>query len=173
MTPGELRAALAIPWAHGEHFAATGETVSDPANLDGLTLRSFDLSGAEFMAGLSARKSTFRGMSWLKGARVSGVLNLSGAVLRNDLRLDGLICDRLILTGARAQGVIDLDGAQIGALHLDDCVCLANVSLGGVQISGTLDLSGSDLMGGIWARGSQIGAVSTEGLLIEGRAVDF
>jgi uncharacterized protein YjbI with pentapeptide repeats len=172
MTPDALRAALTMAWSHGAHFEAVGEIVSNTANLDGLTLRSFDLSGAVFEAGLSARKATFRGMSWLKGARVSGDLDLSGAVLRNDLRLDGLICDRVILTGARAEGVIDLDGAQIGVLHLDDCICLANVSLGGAQI-GTFNVQGSDLMGGIWAKGAQIGSVSSEGLLVEGRSVDF
>lgn len=172
MTPAALRAALTQPWVHGAHVEATGAEVAEAVMLDGLTLRSFDLSGAVFGAGLSARGATFRGMSWLKEARVIGDLNLSNAVFRNDLRLDGLVCDRLILTGARAEGVIDLDGAQIGALHLDGCVCLANVSLGRARV-GNLDVTGSDLMGGIWADGAMLGQVASGGLNLEGRRVNF
>lgn len=173
MTAQALRAALSEPWVHGAHFDGQALRFGEPVNLDGLTLRSFDLSRAVFEQGLSARGTTFRGMSWLKGAQVTGALDLTGAVLRNDLRLDGLHADALTLSGSRAEGVIDLDDAQLGALHLDHCICLANISLARAQITGALDLSESDLMGGVWARGAAFGAIKNHGLLIEGRAVDL
>jgi len=173
MTPDALRHALSKPWVHGDHLEAQGLRFSEPVVLDGLTLCSFDLSGAVFEQGFSARGATFRGMSWLKGAEVRGIMDLTGAVFRNDLRLDRLHGEAMYLSRARAEGVIDLDDATLGALHLDHCVCLANVSLARAQISGALDLRESDLMGGVWARGADLAAVLHDGLLIEGRAVDL
>ncbi len=173
MTPEALRDALTQPWAHGAHLDGQGLRFAAPIVLDGLVLRSFDLSGAVFEQGLSARGAVFRGMAWLKGATLRGALDLTGAVFRNDLRLDGLAADTLRLTGARCEGVIDLDAARLGALHLGSCVCLANVSMARAEIGGALDLRGSDLMGGIWARGAQLGPIASDGLLVEGRSVDF
>ena len=173
MIPDALRDTLTQPWVHGAHFDGRGLRFTTPVVLDGVTLRSFDLSSAVFDQGLSARGAVFRGMAWLKGAEVHGPLDLRGAVFRNDLRLDGLRADALHLTEARCEGVIDLDGARLNALHLDQCICLANVSLGGAQVLGALDLSDSDLMGGVWARGAQFGSIASDGLLVEGRTVDF
>jgi uncharacterized protein YjbI with pentapeptide repeats len=169
MTPDALAAQLTRPWAHGEHAALPGVRCDAAVVLDGLTLRSFDLSDSRFAHGLTARGSRFRGMAWLKRARIDGVCDLSGASFRSDLRLDGLICDRLALSGARFEGVLDLDGARIGTLHLDDTLCLANVSLGRARID-ALDLTGAALMGGLWAEGARIGQAATGGLEIEGRA---
>ena len=173
MTPYALRDALIQPWLHGEHLEGQGLRFTAPVILDGLTLRSFDLSNVIFEQGISARGATFRGMAWLKGATVHGALDLTGAVFRNDLRCDALTADAVHLSETRAEGVIDLDDAQLGALHLDRCICLANVSLARANVKGALNVSGSDLMGGIWARGAHLGRVNNDGLLIEGRQVNF
>lgn len=173
MTPDALKDTLTQPWAHGEHAEIAGQRFTDAIALDGLTLRSFDLSDAVFEKGLAARGATFRGMAWLKRARVSGVCDLSGSLFRSDLRLDGLICEELVLTGARFEGVLDLDGARIGKLDLDGCLCLANVSLGRAVVQGTSDLSGSEMMGGLWAEAAVLGSVDSTGLTVEGRRVDL
>ena len=173
MTPDELKQALTREWVHGDHVDARGVKLDAPLDLDGQTLRSFDLSGAEFAAGLTARNAAFRGMSWLHGAKITGTCDLSGAVFRNDLRLDGLICDTLILSGAMFEGVLSLDNARIGSLSLTDCLCLANLSLSGTVVSGKTDLTDSILMGGVWARGADLGAIETSGMDIEGRRMDL
>ena len=173
MTPGELKQALSRDWVHGQHVDARGIKLDEPLDLDGQTLCSFDLSGAEFAAGLSARKAVFRGMSWLHGAKINGTCDLSGAIFRNDLRLDGLICDTLILNSAQFEGVLSLDNAQIGTLNLAGCICLANLSLSGTVVSGKTDLSDAILMGGVWARGAGFGTLETLGMDVEGRRMDL
>ena len=79
MIPDALRDMLTQPWVHGAHFDGRGLRFTTPVVLDGVTLRSFDLSGAVFDQGLSARGAVFRGMAWLKGAEVHGPPDLRGA----------------------------------------------------------------------------------------------
>ena len=173
MTPQDLKQALTQDWVQGEHAELREATVTEPVNLDGLILRSFDLSTAQFGAGLSARNAEFRGMAWLHGAKIAGTCDFSGATFRNDLRLDGLTCDHLILDEARFEGVLSLDHARIGKLSIKGTLCLANLSLAGISVADQANLSDSILMGGVWARDAEFGALNATGLDIEGRRIDL
>lgn len=169
MTPDALTDSLTRSWAHGEHAELAGASFDAPVVLDDKVLRSFDLTGARFGAGLSAQRAVFRGMAWLHRAEVTGKVDLSDAVFRSDLRMDGLVCDTLILSGAEFQGVLTLDRARIGTLIARDCICLANLSLAGARITGHADFSGSEVLGGAWADGAELHALEQVGMVVDGR----
>tara|TARA_R110002124_G_scaffold106467_14_gene258331 strand:- start:14198 stop:14719 length:522 start_codon:yes stop_codon:yes gene_type:complete len=169
MTPAALIGTLTRPWAHGAHAALAGAVFDAPVVLDGLALRGFDLSGAVFRQGLSARGTRFLGLSWFHGAQVTGALDLTRAHCRSDLRLDRLAADRLTLTEACFEGVLTLDHARLGTLSGRDCLCLANLSLAGTRIRGDADLSGAAIMGGLWAEGAELGRLDLRGAEIDGR----
>jgi uncharacterized protein YjbI with pentapeptide repeats len=169
MTPDALIDALTQPWAHGEHFDAAGADFDQPVVLDGLTLRNFDLSGARFRGGLSARGTRFRGMAWFQGAAVTGALDLTGASFRTDLRLDGVTCETLTLEAAQFEGVLTLDRARIGTLNARDCLCLANLSLDHATVTDRADLSNAVVMGGLWADSASLQGLTLSGAEIDGR----
>lgn len=169
----ELCESLTRDWVHGEHVDARCVAVSDSVLADGLTLRSFDFSDGRFDGGFCARNAVFRGMAWLRRARIAGVCDLSGSGFRNDLRLDGLNCGALKLTGCRFEGVLSLDGASVQSLDLSDSLCLANLSLGSTRIAGALTLDRVTAMGGIWSEGIAYGALAATDLVVDGRRPTF
>jgi hypothetical protein len=169
MTPEALIADLTRPWAHGEHVEATGKVFDAPVVLDGLTLRSFDLSGARFNGGVSARGARFRGLAWLRGATVNGTLDLTGASFRTDLRLDGLTCDRLLLDDATFEGVLALDRARLERFTARTALFLANLSMASTEIARGIDLTGATIMGGLWAEGAALHRLTLDGAEIDGR----
>lgn len=169
MTPQTLTNTLIEPWVHGEHVEAVGEEFDAPVRLNGLTLRSFDLSGSGFEQGLSAQSAVLRGMAWFHNARIGGTLDLTGARCCSDLRLDGLVCDRLILTDAQFEGVLTLDRARIGTIEAARILCLANLSMAGTVVKDTADFSGATVMGGIWAEGTSFGRLELTGAELDGR----
>jgi len=169
MTPDALIETLTQPWAHGAHASLPGGVFDAPVVLDGLSLRSFDLSGAAFNGGLSARGARFLGMAWFQGAQIAGPFDLTGAMCHSDLRLDGVSGTDLILNDARLDGVLTLDRACLGTLSARACLCLANLSLAGTRVTGMTDLTDAQIMGGVWADGAALGDLTVHGAEIEGR----
>lgn len=169
MTPEALKAELQKPWQHGEHLDARGARFDGPVVLDGLTLRGFDLSGAHFTAGLSARGATFLGLAWLMDARIDGALDLTGAQFRMDLRAEGLSADALLLQRLQVRGVLALARVKAERIALSDALILANLTLEGTTLTGGLDLSRTEVMGGIWADDAALGAITSGGSDVHGR----
>lgn len=168
MTPDALKAELQKPWRHGDHLDARGARFDAPVVLDGLTLRGFDLSGAQFAAGLSARGATFLGLAWLMDARIDGALDLTGTQCRIDLRAEGLRADAVLLDGVQLRGVLALARLSAKRVSLTDALVLANLTLERADVAET-DLSRAEVMGGIWADGARLGRVSSSGSEVHGR----
>ncbi|MEZ5751818.1 MAG: pentapeptide repeat-containing protein [Paracoccaceae bacterium] len=169
MTPQALIDALTKPWAHGEHFESIGAVFDAPVVLDGLTLRSFDLSRARFNGGLSARGARFRGMAWLRGATVTGALDLTGASFRTDLRLDDLNAGSVTLEDTQFEGVLVLDRARLDRINARNALFLANLSMAQAHIAQHTDLTGATVMGGLWAEGATLHGLTLEAAEIDGR----
>lgn len=169
MTPAELIGELQQPWQHGEHFDARGAVFDVPVVLDGMTLRGFDLSGAHFKSGLSARGARFLGLTWLGDARIDGNCDLSAAQFTIDLRAEGLTTDVLCLDHSQVRGVLDLERLRARQVNLSNAVVLANVTLENAEVSDGIDMTNAVIMGGFWAKGAQLGQVQTAGAEIDGR----
>jgi hypothetical protein len=168
VTPEALKTELQKPWHHGEHFDARGARIDAPVVLDGLTLRGFDLSGAQFAAGLSARGATFLGLAWLMDARIDDALDLTGAQFRIDLRAEGLTADAVLLDCVQLRGVLALARLRAKRLSLVDSLVLANLTLERAEVA-EADLSRAEIMGGIWADGARLGRVASDGSEVHGR----
>lgn len=169
MTPKALMAELQKPWRHGEHFDARGVIFDEPVVLDGLTLRGFDLSGAQFKKGLSARGATFQGLSWIANARINGMCDLTSARFQIDLRAEGLATDLLVLDKAQVLGVLALAHLRAQSVSLASAIVLANLTLEGAEVAGDFDMSHAVMMGGFWAKDARLGRVVADGTEIDGR----
>lgn len=169
MTPAELITELQQPWQHGEHFDARGAVFDAPVVLDGMTLRGFDLSGAHFKSGLSARRARFMGLTWISNARINGKCDLTAAQFTIDLRAEGLATEVLCLDHSQVRGVLDLERLRAQRVSLCNAVVLANLTLENAKIVDGIDMMNAVVMGGFWAKGAQLGQVQTEGAEIDGR----
>lgn len=169
MTGAELLAELRRPWRHGEHVDARGVVLEAPLILDGLEVRSFDLSDAQLNGGLSARGTRFRGLAWLRRATVRGRCDLGEATFRTDLRADGLGSADVCLDEAEVQGVVSFAGARLGALSMRHALMMANVTLEGARIDGPVDISGTEILGGLWTAGAGIATLNRREAEISGR----
>lgn len=169
MTPSDLIADLTKPWRHGEHLDARGAVFEEAVILDGLSLRGFDLSGAHFKSGLSAKGARFQGLAWLINAKIDADCDLSGAQFRIDLRADGLATQALRLDQAHVRGVLSL--ARLSARHvsLTRALIMANLTLEKARLSDGIDFSGTEIMGGFWADGAQLGDVVAKDCDLHGR----
>ena len=169
MTVAALLEDLKHPWRHGEHVDGRGLIFDETLNLDGLEVRGFDLSGAVFKAGITARGTQFRGLAWLRGAKVQGPFDLSGATFRTDFRADALCAGDAILDGCTLQGVLSCAGARLASLSLRQALVMANLTLEGAKIDGNADLTDAEIMGGFWTAGADIGTLIDQGAQISGR----
>lgn len=169
MTGNDLIHDLQKPWRHGEHVDARDVVIDQPMRLDGMALRSFDLSGAHFKSGLSARGATFLGLAWLRDVKIEGILDLTGAQFRIDLRAEGIRSEMIRIDQVEVRGVLALARVQAHDVSLTDALIMANLTLEGAQLSGGIDLSGTEVMGGFWADGANLGQVSAQGFELHGR----
>ncbi|GAB5446324.1 pentapeptide repeat-containing protein [Gymnodinialimonas sp.] len=169
MTPDALLDDLKRPWRHGEHVDARSVVLDDPLVLDGLEVRGFDLSAARLNGGLSARGTLFRGLAWLRGARIEGPCDLSRARFRTDLRADGLIAGDVRLDGCHLEGVLSLAGARVASLSLARALIMANVTLQEARVDRSVDLAGAEIMGGLWTAGATMGVMDREDAEVSGR----
>ncbi len=160
---------LKRPWQHGEHVDGRGLTLDEPLVLDGLDVRGFDFSNAVFKGGFSAKGTRFRGLSWMRGAKVHGDCDLSGAGFCTDFRADGLEADEVVLEDCHLQGVLSFAGARLNRLSLSREVVMANVTLESAKIGGAVDLSHAEVMGGLWTKGADLGALIDADAQISGR----
>jgi hypothetical protein len=159
---------LRRPWHHGEHAHATGIELTEHINLDGLTVRGFDLSGAALRGGISAKGTRFLGLAWLRGAQVAGECNFSGAHFRTDLRGDGLVAETLVLNDCVLQGCLSLTGARLNRLVIRDALVMANLTLENGQV-GNIDMHNAEFMGGLWTAQASLGALEHASADISGR----
>lgn len=160
---------LQRPWRHGEHLDGQGLVLDEPLVLDGLEVRGFDFSDAEFKAGITAQGTRFRGLAWLRGAKVQGPFDLSGATFRTDFRADNLRAGDVILDDCTLQGVFSCAGARLTSLSLKSALVMANLTLEGATIKGSADLKGAEIMGGLWTKGAEIGQLLDREAEISGR----
>ena len=160
---------LQRPWRHGEHFDGRGLVLDDPLVLDGMDIRGFDFSEAEFRAGFSAKGTRFRGLVWMRGAQIDGMCDLGRSSSRTDVRADGLRAGSVNLAGCQLQGVLSFVGARLSGLSLHGALVMANVTLEGAVIDGAVDLAEAELMGGLWTANAQIGALNRDSAQISGR----
>lgn len=169
MTPDALITELRKPWHHGEHFDARGVVFDDPVVLDGMTLRGFDLSGAQFKSGFSAKGATFLGLAWMTNAKIDGACDLTSATFRIDLRAEGLTTTRLCLDAAQVRGVLALARLRADHVSLSQAFVMANLTLENARISGGIDMTQAVVMGGFWAKDAELGRVEADGVEIDGR----
>ena len=169
MTPEALIAALRQPWRHGEHLDARGSVFDAPVMLDGMNLRGFDLSGAHFKSGFSAKGATFLGLAWFANVRIDGRCDLTSARFRIDLRAEGLRTDVLCLDEAQVRGVLALARLHARKVSLSHALVMDNLTLEGAEISDGIDMSHAEVMGGFWAKDAELGRLRADGALIDGR----
>ena len=169
MTAAELLNDLQQPWRHGEHVDARKIVLEEPLVLDGLEVRGFDLSEAVLKRGLSAKRTVFRGLAWLRGTEIQDGCDLTGAVFRTDFRADGLRADKVVLDRCRLEGVLSLAGARVPSVSLAEALVMANVTLEGARVDDSLDLTGAELLGGLWTAGAVIGELVDREVAISGR----
>ena len=169
MTPSDLLDDLQRPWKHGEHLDGRGLVLNDPLVLDGLTIRGFDLSEAVLKGGLSARGTRFRGLAWLRHAKVDGLCDLTGAEFRIDLRADGMRAGDLVLDSCVFHGVLSLAGAELSKLSLKRARIMANLTLEDARIGGAVQMPNAEVMGGFWTAGAKWGSLDQSDADIFGR----
>lgn len=169
MTAAALVDDLKTPWRHGEHLDARGIVLDEPIVLDGLEIRGLDLSNAVLKAGLSAKGTLFRGLAWLRGTRIQGMCDLTGAKFRTDFRADDLQAEAVILDGCNLQGVLSLAGSQLTSLSLQNALVMANMTLENAEIQDRVDLAGTEIMGGFWTAKARIGTLNDSKAEISGR----
>ncbi len=169
MTPDELIEELRSPWRHAEHVDARRAVFEEAVVLDGLNLRGFDLSGAHFKSGISARGATFHGLTWLMDAKVDGDCDLTDALFRVDLRAERLVADALHLHRIQVRGVLALARVHVRQVFLSQALIMANLTLENAELTDGIDLSGTEIMGGFWAEGAQLGTVTTTDCELHGR----
>jgi len=165
-----LKQELTKPWRYGEYLNARGSRIESALELQGATIRSFDLSDAQFRDDVIVTAATFAGMAWFHRTRVSGKVDFSGGSFHSDLRLDGLICERLDLSYCRFEGVLSLDGGQIGTLMLNNSLCLTNLSFAGIHVDRMFSLENAEVMGGIWQKDAIASHQNKDGFIVFGRS---
>ena len=168
----EIVARACAPIVKGVTVDLTGLDVSEPLDLSGATLGNVDFSGSRFIAPFIARGTTFAGLAWLKGVRLKASLDLSRAVLCNDLRMKGAVV-RGPATFSRAElrGVGDLDDVRFeDRVDLDGLVVFGNMSMAGTEFCAPVTLQGSDFLGGLWCERARFAArADFRGVEVHGR----
>lgn len=169
MDAADLVAELTRPWRHGEHVDARGIALHDPLVLDGLDVRGVDFSEAQLLGGIRARNARFRGLAWLRGARIAGPCDLTGAHFRIDFRGDGLTADDLRFDRCVFQGVLSLAGADLTSVSLAHALVMANLTMENAIVRETADLSDTEILGGLWTAHARIGRLVKSDVQIFGR----
>ncbi|MDG1738773.1 MAG: pentapeptide repeat-containing protein [Paracoccaceae bacterium] len=160
---------LKRPWKHGEHVDACGITLDEPLILDRLEVRGLDLSGAVLNGGISAVGTTFRGLAWMRGSKISGVCDFTGAHFRTDFRADNLEAEAVLLRDCNLQGCLSLAGSKLKSLTLQNALVMANLTLQGADIVGAVNLKEAEIMGGLWTTQARLGSLSNRHAEISGR----
>lgn len=168
----EIIARATAPIVKGVTVDLTRLEVAEPVDLSGATLGNVDFSGSRFGAPFIAREATFAGLAWLKGVELAASLDLSRAVMCNDLRMKGAIVrGTATLSRAELHGVGDLDGVLFeDRVDLDGLVVFGNMSMAGTRFRAPVTLQGSDFLGGLWCEGASFHTrVDFRGVEVHGR----
>ncbi|WP_199259885.1 hypothetical protein [Paracoccus binzhouensis] len=170
MRAAEIRARLERPYAFGDCVDLRGIDCADRLVLDGAVLTGFDLSGARFPQGISARGAQFRGLSRFRGIEAADA-DFAGAVFHADARFDAArIGGRLAMPGAEFRGVLQFDGAELqGGVDLAGAVGYGNCSFERAGLGGVSDLHGSEWLGGLWLESASFQQIRSGEMLVHGR----
>ena len=168
----EIVARATAPIAKGVTIDLSGLEVAEPIDLSGATLGNVDFSGSRFAAPFVARGATFAGLAWFKGSSFGASLDLSRALLCNDLRMKGAVVQgAATFSRAELRGVGELDLARFeDRVDLDGLVVFGNMSMAGTEFRAPVTLQGCDFLGGLWCEGARFAArADFRGVEVHGR----
>lgn len=171
-TAADIVARATAPLHKGVTVDLSALHVVEPVDLSNATLGNVDFSGCHFSAPFVAKSTTFAGIAWFTGATFETGIDLSRAVLYNDLRMKRAIV-RGAATFSRAEfrGVVDLDLVRFeDRADLDGLVVFGNMSMAGSEFQAPVTLQDSVFLGGLWCEGARFSSrADFRGVEVHGR----
>lgn len=163
MPASELREALVVPWVHGKHADLAGIVCAGRLDLDGLEVGGFDLTGARFPDGVSARATRFLGLSWWRDVAFGAPVDFSRAQFMNDARFEGChFADQANFDTCEFRGISRFDRITAAqGFSMTSATCYGNCAFQESKIESEAHFDGTEWLGGLWCDGSMLPKNST------------